>query len=472
MPRTTPRTPAKNVKRNGNRIRMAQLITRQKKPSLVFVALFGILVAAVGAYLLSDSFAAVTAKGEQNTSTVEPRLLSDPDVLFVGTFEDSNWKDLWGFGTFNNQSNTVVSTFAGISDQGNAMRGVTPANQQNGFGGAASFVNMGPGTGTGIGEQEEVYFRYRVNFPSEYIWTNTGGGGHGKLPGLAGKATGGADWAVGGGGKRWNGTSMINKLSDLPKADGWSARMLWQKDRGLSVYLYTPNKYGVVSGTEGTDTFRAFGKAIRVKDDPYNSSSANMKFNTGWNTVEEYVKMNTPGQADGVLKIWMNGKLGLHITDVMFRGAERPNLKTTQLFWTWFYGGPPSDYPHADSYVYFDDAVVSRSYIGPRLTSAVSPTPPAPSPSPTPTPPPATATGTLDGTLLNASGNVPRKARISITYGGVNHTFIPSNNGEYSITGIPEGTYQATYSAHRLPSQRVEVVIVGGQVTTQHVVLR
>jgi hypothetical protein len=341
--------------------------------------IFGIFFGLIGILLMLRSSAASTAKGEVNTSTVESRLLADPNTLWVGTFDDAAWEDLWGFGTFNNKTNLAINTFSGITDgaQGKALRGRTPNGQQNGFGGHANFLNMGPGSGAGIAEQEEVYLRYRVNFPSDYVWTNAGGGGHGKLPGLAGKATGGADWAVSGGGKRWNGTTMINRLADLGNADGWSARLLWQKDMGASVYLYAPNKYGVVSGTEGTDSFRAFGNATRLKTDPYNSSSANMKFNTGWNTVEQYIKMNTPGQANGVLKVWMNGNLGLSMDNVMYRSGTRPSLKITQIFWTWFYGGGTSDYPDRDSYIYFDDVVLSKAYIGAR-TAEPAPTPTQP----------------------------------------------------------------------------------------------
>ncbi len=328
----------------------------------IFVAVG--LIAAV--LWLGRSQAASHIKGEPHTATVEQRLLSDQNVLWVSTFEDSNWRDLWGFGTFNHESNISVNTFGSNTDQGKALRGRTVAGQANGFGGHANFVNMGPGSGAGIAEQEEAYLRYRVNFPTDYVWVNPNDGGHGKLPGLAGKATGGADWAVSAGGRRWNGTTAIKRLEDLGTADGWSARLLWQKDMGASVYLYAPNQYGRVTGTPGTDSFRAFGRAVRLKVDPYNSSSSNMKFNTGWNTIEQYVKMNTPGQANGELKIWMNGKLGLHMTNVMYRSSQRPNLKITQIFWSWFYGGPQNDYPHKDSYIYFDDVVISKAPIGPR----------------------------------------------------------------------------------------------------------
>jgi len=344
--------------------------------------------------MLLQSRAATTVKGESSTSTVEPRLLTDPNVLWVGTFDDPNWEDLWGLSFWNAKANTSVNTFSGISDQGKAFRGVTPTNSQLGFGVMAGFVNMGPGTGAGIPEQEVAHLRYRVNFPSDYVWTNASGGGHGKLPGLAGKATGGEAWAVSGGGKRWNGTTMINRLEDLEKADGWSARLLWMKDKGATVYLYTPDRYGKVSGTPGTDTFRAFGTANRLKTDPYNSASANMQFSTGWNTIEESVKMNTPGVANGELKIWMNGKLGLDMKNIMFRSSLRPNLKITQAWWTWYYGGPTTDYPDRNSYVYFDDVAVSKAYIGPRQAGSTTPPPNQP-PVPNITPSFSTTTGTV-----------------------------------------------------------------------------
>jgi hypothetical protein len=298
-----------------------------------------------------------TVKGEASSSTVESRLLQDSNVLWVGTWDTTDWKTSHGVGSFGNSANTATGNW-GNGTAGNGLRAVTPSGTQKGFNYSANFVPAG------VAEQEDLHYRYRVFFPSDYMWQNGSGGGGGKLPGLAGKATGGKDTLVGAGGQRWNGSTEID-AAHLDDMDGFSARMLWQKDGGLSSYLYLPDPNHL--GSRSSKSY--FGWSNRCKTDPYNSGSSNMMFNKGaWNTVEQHVRLNTPGVANGVLEVWMNGKLCIKLTNLIYRSAKHPEVKITQQYVTWFYGGPTSDYPTRDSYVYFDDAVLSRSYIGPRVS--------------------------------------------------------------------------------------------------------
>lgn len=90
-----------------------------------------------------------------------------------------------------------------------------------------------------------------------------------------------------------------------------------------------------------------------------------------WHCVEERVKMNTPGVADGVVQVWVNGKLGVDKQDVMFRRAltpERPrydvpgNLGIQQFWGTFFHGGHRQMGRPARTWV--DQTVVARSRIG------------------------------------------------------------------------------------------------------------
>jgi hypothetical protein len=298
-----------------------------------------------------------TIKGESSSSTVESRLLKDTNVLWVGTWDTTDWKTRHGVGTFGNSANTATGNWSN-GTAGNGLRGVTPAGSTNGFGYHASLVPAG------VSEQNDLYYRYRVFFPSDYTWQNSTGGGGGKLPGLAGKAAGGPDSKVGAGGQRWNGSTEITR-DQLADMDGWSARLLWQKDGGMSAYVYAPDPNHV--GATSSKSY--FGWAPRCKTDPYNSGSSNMMFSKGaWNTVEQHVRMNTPGVADGVLEVWMNGKLCIKVTNMIWRSAKHPEVKISQQYVSWFYGGPSGDAPNKNSYVYFDDAVLSKSYVGPRTS--------------------------------------------------------------------------------------------------------
>jgi hypothetical protein len=85
--------------------------------------------------------------------------------------------------------------------------------------------------------------------------------------------------------------------------------------------------------------------------------------------------------------------------------------------------------------------------------------------------PPIVASGNLAGKLLDSSGTVPRKARISLSFSGATHTYSTTKTGNYSISNIPAGTYQVTYSGLKLKSQTMTVTITGGQTTIKDVIL-
>jgi hypothetical protein len=298
-------------------------------------------------------------RGEAASATAEERLLFDENVLWIGTWERPAWRRAHGAGSFESADNIRIES-APRGGSGRSLRGAARGGASEGFQYHADFVRAG------LRPQTELFYRYRVFFPRDYVWQNASGGGGGKLPGLAGKAEGGAEPKVGAGGQRWNGSTEITR-DELADMDGFSARMLWQKDGGLSSYLYLPdpNHLGVKSRKSW------FGWSVRCKADPTDPDSSNMLFDKGaWNTVEQHVRLNTPGVANGLLEVWMNGKLCIKQDDLVYRSARHPEVKITQQYVTWFYGGPTSDYPDRDSVIYFDDAVLSKAYIGPRSSGA------------------------------------------------------------------------------------------------------
>ena len=295
----------------------------------------------------------VDIKGEPGSATVEARLLRDPDVLWVGTWETTDWPNLHGAGSFRDVDNTTIGDF-GLGGAGRSLRARTPKGNRQGFGYHASFERAG------IGALDDVHYRYRVFFPDDYVWRNRRGGGGGKLPGLAGKAPGGDEEKVGAGGQRWNGATEVGRR-DVADADGWSARLLWNKDRTLATYLYAPWPVGLPSRRSW------FGYSQTCRADPHDRESTKLELRSGaWNTIELHVRMNTPGHRDGVFELWLNGRRCVDRVDIEYRSAAHPDLRITEQYVTWFYGGPPSDAPDRDATIYFDDAVLSRSYIGPR----------------------------------------------------------------------------------------------------------
>jgi len=83
--------------------------------------------------------------------------------------------------------------------------------------------------------------------------------------------------------------------------------------------------------------------------------------NNRWYCVEQYLRLNTPGERDGILKAWVDGRLAFEKTDIRFRLVDR--LKIEQIWMNVYHGGrKPS--PH-DQHLFVDNVVVAKQYIGP-----------------------------------------------------------------------------------------------------------
>ena len=80
-----------------------------------------------------------------------------------------------------------------------------------------------------------------------------------------------------------------------------------------------------------------------------------------WYTVEQYVKLNTPGQSDGVGRVWINGHLTWESTHVRFRNSAASRIN--QLHVNVYHGG--LGIPKAPIHYRIASIAVSHSYIGP-----------------------------------------------------------------------------------------------------------
>ena len=78
-------------------------------------------------------------------------------------------------------------------------------------------------------------------------------------------------------------------------------------------------------------------------------------------SIEQHVKLNTPGEKNGVLRAWVDGRLAFQKSDIRFRNVDK--LKIEQVWMNVYHGGTrPSPY---DQHLYIDNVVIARSYIGP-----------------------------------------------------------------------------------------------------------
>jgi hypothetical protein len=80
-----------------------------------------------------------------------------------------------------------------------------------------------------------------------------------------------------------------------------------------------------------------------------------------WHCVEVMVKLSAPGQEDGAVKLWVNGKLVSEYSDLPLRDADHPDLLLNMAFLApYFHPGSGKDQTH-----WADQIVVATSYIGP-----------------------------------------------------------------------------------------------------------
>ena len=163
----------------------------------------------------------------------------------------------------------------------------------------------------------ELYASYRVRFVGDFDFVKGG-----KLPGFGGGENNT-------GGEKPNGT------------DGWSARGMWRTDGRAVQYVYHP------------DQPSNFGEDLEW--------GLNFPRNQ-WVTVETRVRMNTPGQRNGIVESWLNGRKVLSQSNLRFRDTDSFEIDSF-LFHT-FFGGSSNDWaPSKDEAVDFDNLVISGSPI-------------------------------------------------------------------------------------------------------------
>ena len=80
-----------------------------------------------------------------------------------------------------------------------------------------------------------------------------------------------------------------------------------------------------------------------------------------WVCVEQFLRLNTPGKKDGVIRGWVDGGVAFERTDVMFR--KTPKLKIEQVWMNVYHGGKAAS--PSDQHLFIDQVVVARDYIGP-----------------------------------------------------------------------------------------------------------
>ena len=258
----------------------------------------------------------------------------DDGVLLVESFESEDWPSNWSI--VKNQENLQLVTQ-------NAAENFEPLM------GKSLQVEIGEGEFHGLNlvylfadkigkDVEEVYMRYYLRLGESWSVNDTG-----KLPGIAGTYMG-ESYQGGWGGRKSDGTN------------GWSARGVFRKSilgnnpfsgkTPIGNYVYSANQ----SGSYG-DVYIYDGEEPGVLD------------KNKWYAIEQYVKMNTPGQNDGVIRSWINGKPSFEKTDLLFRDENSEFIKIDRIWMNIYHGGKIPAGQKITAFV--DNVVIADSYIGP-----------------------------------------------------------------------------------------------------------
>ncbi len=252
----------------------------------------------------------------------------DPEVLLVERFEDEDWNDGWT----DYSAGSKVDLVAGGGDDGfvpldgKALKVTVARGKLLGLSAHRRLAARGEA------EPEEMHFRYALRLGESWDPVRSGG----KLPGFAGTYR-----RAGWGGRRAdgsNGWSARGAFFQLRTAAGAHAQR-----RGIGSYVYHVGMedYGSNWG--------------------WNQGPTGMLEKNRWYSVEQQVRMNTPGRADGILRAWIDGQLVFEKTDLHLR--DLPDLRIESLWLNIYHGGTT---PAAqDMSLYIDNLVIARRYIGP-----------------------------------------------------------------------------------------------------------
>jgi hypothetical protein len=256
-------------------------------------------------------------------------IAKDPDVVFATDFESETWNDEWTYAG----KMEVIDTVSEDAErkfqllQGKALR-VKIAEGSTGA--LNTLFKFGKETGS---EPEEIYFRYYLRLGENWNQTLQGG----KMPGISG-TYGVAGW----GGRKSDGTN------------GWSARGSF----GLSIPADNP-----LGGLHPIGTYCYHADMQGWYGDGWGWHVGYRGFleKNRWYSVEQFLKINTPGQKNGILRAWVDGRLAFEKTDIRFRHVDQ--LKIEQVWMNVYHGGKlPSPY---DQHLFIDNVVIAKKYIGP-----------------------------------------------------------------------------------------------------------
>lgn len=259
---------------------------------------------------------------------------SHSSVYFADNFNDISWVnnikakfglfDLpWGKVEINTIAHEEVSHY--LSEQGHSAIAPFRTNANLALNLEYPFKKK---TGS---EPEQAYFRYYLKLAEG---ADVSGGG--KLPGFAGTYNR-AGWGGRGntGTNGWSARGGFYKtISD--KNSPWAGRV----SVGQYIYEVDKDKYG--------------------KTFPWGHDLSTLEPGR-WYCIEQHLKLNTPGQSNGLLEIWIDGVKIYRKENLYLRDTKK--LKIEKVWFNFYFGGVAKPLQNFDMYI--DNIVIAADYIGP-----------------------------------------------------------------------------------------------------------
>lgn len=260
-------------------------------------------------------------------------LAHDPAVLFVEDFESTNWKSHW--------------SHVGITPTFKPVERDDRLNFQP-LAGKALEVTIAKGAHLGLNltyrfrdkqgsEPVEIYFRYYLRLADDWHPTVDGG----KLPGIAGTYDRGG----------WGGRTSDGE-------NGWSMR----GDFGTEI----ADPHPLAGRTPiGTYAYHADMKDKYGDFWHWSQGRPTALARNRWYCIEQYFRVNTPGQHDGVMQAWVDGVKVFSRSDIRVRDLD--SIRIEEIWLNVYHGGTAVS-PY-DQHLFIDDVVIARRYIGPAASA-------------------------------------------------------------------------------------------------------
>ncbi|TWU36038.1 alpha-L-fucosidase [Novipirellula artificiosorum] len=255
------------------------------------------------------------------TLNLERGLVGRDDLVYFCNFETDDWSEDWsGFGHRKNVRlvDSNLSEHLTSDWDGRCLEVEIRKGEHYGASGKLLFKKH-------LGyEPEELYVRFYTCFAEDFVGRDGSEGYRGKNPGF-------------------DGTYDVEGWGGRPNSDGtkgWSCRGACDADNDSQQIHLGFYSYEVKTGDYKYGTTLKFNKPIK----PGN-----------WYCVEQYLKLNTPGKADGIARAWIDGEPVFEKSDYLWRNTDKLKIES---YWVDYYRGGKTPASH-DHHVYLDNLAIA-----------------------------------------------------------------------------------------------------------------